>query len=365
MPGLVAGRCRYVDRLSGARRYSNTIRLPRLLVAALLLCVPASVSAQEKAKTPPEGSQLPADENMCAMCHNEADIWEGETAHLFIPKDKLEQDVHWLKGVNCHDCHGGDPKSTEVNDAHAVENGFLAIESKDAQVKDKAREALRLRCNTCHEQQQLLLMAGVHGKAGPRDAQGRGTLLDCSGCHGEVSHHLLPSTDTGSPVFLDNQVKTCGGCHEKDLASYTTSVHGRGLYALGLLVTASCADCHGSHGIFRPMHQKSTLNPANVAETCGACHRYIRERLAASVHGQPGAPEKEGDGVAVGGTTKERPTCTSCHRGHATDPKEAAFRHELPFECGNCHLEMSHQYGLSMHGQLSELGYGPAANCAD
>lgn len=337
-----------------------------VLGVAVLLVAPAMARAQEDPKPPPpEGSQLPQDENICAMCHNEADMWEGETAHLHIPRDKLDEDVHWLKGVNCHDCHGGDPETSEINSAHAIENGFLVIGDSDPELQAKAREALKQRCDSCHEQQKLALFAGVHSKAGPHDPQGRGTLLECAECHGEVSHHLLPSTDSRSPMFLDNQVTTCGGCHEKDLDTYRASVHGHGLYASGLLVTASCADCHGSHGIFRPLHQKSTLNHANVAETCGSCHRFISERLAASVHGRVNGVGHDADRVAPGGRSKETPTCTSCHQGHGLDPKLVEFRHTLPFQCGNCHSEMSHQYALSMHGQLSELGYGPAANCAD
>lgn len=361
MPGLRADRCMDGSRVPNDRWHTVMVCLMRFLLGIALISAPHVVAAQEPSPPPPEGSQLPPDENMCAMCHNEADIWEGETAHLYIPRDQLDEDVHWKKGVNCHDCHGGNPQSPDINDAHAIENGFLAIGSKDAEIKAKALETLKQRCSTCHQQQKLALIAGVHSKAGPRDAQGRGTLLDCSACHGQVSHHLLPSSDSRSPMFLDNQVKICGGCHEKDLASYRKSVHGHGLYASGLLVTASCADCHGSHGIFRPLHQRSTLNHANVAKTCGKCHRFISERLARSVHGA----DVDVDQVALGGKSTEKPTCTSCHKGHALNPTGEEFRHELPFECGNCHGEMSHQYALSMHGQLSELGYGPAANCAD
>jgi cytochrome b subunit of formate dehydrogenase len=33
--------------------------------------------------------------------------------------------------------------------------------------------------------------------------------------------------------------------------------------------------------------------------------------------------------------------------------------------CGDCHKELSHQFTLSVHGALTELGYGAAAKCAD
>ena len=47
----------------------------------------------------------------------------------------------------------------------------------------------------------------------------------------------LTTRDPAS-VFLDNQVKTCGGCHEEYLGTYLKSVHGEGMSKLGLLVTA-------------------------------------------------------------------------------------------------------------------------------
>ena len=31
---------------------------------------------------PPTGSQLPSDENRCAACHGERDLWEGDTLRL-------------------------------------------------------------------------------------------------------------------------------------------------------------------------------------------------------------------------------------------------------------------------------------------
>ena len=37
----------------------------------------------------------------------------------------------------------------------------------------------------------------------------------------------------------------------------------------------------------------------------------------------------------------------------------------LPNLCGNCHAELSSRYEMSIHGELTELGYQPAANCFD
>jgi hypothetical protein len=150
------------------------------------------------------------------------------------------------------------------------------------------------------------------------------------------------------------------------MATYKDSVHGRGLYKMGLTKTAVCADCHGSHGIYYPVQTRSTLNPSRVAETCGKCHRFIAERLHRSVHGGEGGPGTLALRAAPGGKKHERPSCTSCHQGHdLADPESARFRLELPNRCGNCHAALSHYYAMSMHGELTELGYGPGAKCSD
>ncbi len=70
--------------------------------------------------------------------------------------------------------------------------------------------------------------------------------------------------------------------------------------------------------------------------------------------------------VAPGGKTFQQPSCTSCHQGHEIRlAASARFRRELPNLCGNCHADLSSRYAMSIHGELTELGYQPAANCFD
>ena len=143
-------------------------------------------------------------------------------------------------------------------------------------------------------------------------------------------------------------------------------MHGFGLFESGLVSSAVCSDCHGTHGIFSAADNRSTLWPTKVAQTCGECHRFIEERLQKSVHG-PVAETANGEKrAAPGGVITDKPTCTSCHQGHdLPDPRSAAFRLELPYRCGNCHVDLSKGYAMSLHGQLTELGHSPAAKCSD
>lgn len=323
----------------------------------------AEAPVKAAALPPFKGSQVPVEQNQCLTCHGDSDLWDAANRRLYIPKDKLAEDVHFARGVNCHDCHGGNYQEPDLRMAHAVEDGFR-------QPLSEVRKA----CVHCHKQQYAQLNESVHGKAGEqRDELGRGTPLECSKCHGPVSHYLIASRDARSPLFPDNQVHTCDNCHRQrletyknDLDTYRSGVHGHGLYKSGLQVTAVCADCHGSHGIYYASNSKSTLHPTRVAETCGKCHRFIEERLQKSVHARGNGAGAPADRQAPGGKGRRKPSCTDCHQGHdQVHPESAAFRQELPHRCGNCHANLSTSYAMSLHGQLTELGYGPAAKCSD
>ena len=135
-------------------------------------------------------------------------------------------------------------------------------------------------------------------------------------------------------------------------------------------MTAGCADCHGSHGIYDASDRRSTLHPTRVAATCGKCHHDIEEKLQASVHASAGGPggiaQRSAPGANFSGNGNRKPSCTDCHQGHdQPNPHTVAFREQLPYRCGNCHNNLSSTYGMSIHGELTELGYGPAAKCSD
>ena len=318
---------------------------------------PASARSDEEAVAgapvliPPTGTQIAPEANHCATCHTESALWDDEHQRLFIQPEILEHDVHRQKGVACSNCHGGDPASTNFAEAHV---GLVPISE------------LRNRCAICHKDQRLALVKGVHAKAGEKDDRGRGLPLDCGKCHGTNPHAIFAARDQRSPVYLNNQVRTCGSCHSEDQKTYEMTVHGRGLNESGLTVTAVCADCHGAHGIYYAADRRSTLHVANVAATCSKCHQFIEARLEKSVHGRGTGLGAATDQPAAGGKIKRRPSCTDCHQGHHLLRSDVAeFRLGLANSCGNCHADLSSRYALSMHGELTHQGLAAAAECAD
>lgn len=259
---------------------------------------------------PLAGSHLPLEQNSCATCHGEQALWDGANSRLFVSLEPLVDDVHWKNGVNCHDCHGGDPGSLKFPQAHATQ-----VDSAQSQ---------------------------------------------------SLSFQPLLSQPGRTPARLEALVQVCGRCHAKAAETFQVSVHGHGLRQSGLVVTAVCTDCHGQHGIYRAVDPRSTLHAANVGATCAKCHRFIEERLQQSVHGRAGTPPDNAEKPAVDDEAKRRPGCTDCHQGHdRPHPRSTAFRVGLPDSCGNCHADLLNSYTRSLHGQLTELGYVPAAKCSD
>lgn len=259
---------------------------------------------------PLAGSQLPPEQNSCATCHGEKDLWDGDNLRLFVHLGQLADDVHWKHGVNCHDCHGGDPGTLNFQQAHATE--VDAAQSQAVPFRPELSEQSR------------------------------------------------------TPARLETTVAVCGRCHQQAAGSYLVSVHGHGLQQSGLVVTAVCTDCHSSHGIYPAADPQSTLYADNVDATCATCHRFIRERLQQSVHGQAADLPAKADESALSSDTRRKPNCTDCHSGHdLPHPRSSAYRLGLPDRCGSCHADLTNSYTRSLHGELTELGYLPAAKCSD
>jgi cytochrome b subunit of formate dehydrogenase/nitrate/TMAO reductase-like tetraheme cytochrome c subunit len=286
----------------------------------------------------------------CGDCHEEQMLGLRKGAHAHAGSKDASGSAAVL---GCASCHGGK--------AH----GMLPVRDSRSPV---ALDNQVGTCGDCHKEQMLELRKGVHAHAGSKAADGSGMALSCTACHGGKAHDILPVRDSRAAVFLDNQVRTCGDCHEKYLATYQETVHGKGLSESGLTVVAVCADCHGDHGIYYAADRRSALHPSNVAKTCGECHRFVEERLEKSVHGSAHVRAKVVDkGSSVAAQKWRRPaSCSDCHKGHQLlDPRLTPFRLQLANRCGNCHPDRSSRYGMSLHGQLTNLGYGPAAECAD
>ena len=189
----------------------------------------------------------------------------------------------------------------------------------------------------------------------------------CADCHSP--HGTQAKLDSTSPTFSRNIPTLCAKCHQegqKAAARYTgkqehivdhyrESIHGKGLLQSGLTVTANCADCHTSHHELPADDPRSSVNRANIAETCAQCHRGIYEQFTASVHS-----------TKVTKSGKPLPECADCHSAHSIQRTDRSdFRLEIMDQCGRCHKQITEAYFDTFHGKVSKLGYLKTAKCYD
>ncbi len=220
-------------------------------------------------------------------------------------------------------------------------------------------------CSKCHPKETRSYEGGIHGM---RKKMGDPLAPSCGDCHGRA-HRVLPAGDPASPVHPLNISRTCGNCHAKPeivernkaklegrVKNYWESVHGKGLKKAGLVVSATCADCHGSHGILPSANPRSPTNPANLEDLCEKCHLGLKAKLEKSVHGRA---RREGNTKA--------PTCQSCHESHKilSTQRRSGFPMKTPGKCGHCHPKEYKSYLMSFHGKATRFGMASAALCID
>ncbi len=289
------------------------------------------------------------DSDTCVDCH------EFSSMNYRI-QDNLYNSIH--ADLECQDCHGN------MNTyPHATNSEYLA--GNDG-------------CRSCHEDEAEDYT--MHG----RDRVGESTdIPNCASCHGD--HNILPQKNKNSSVQSSNLRKTCGKCHENldlikkyELLSnhpiklYENSVHGKTSEG-GIYVAANCRDCHASEGnshkIYSPNNPESSINHFTIPETCGKCHRGIKNDYLDGIHGQL---------VKMGNT--DAPVCIDCHGEHGilspSDPRSPVSKSRVAEStCTPCHesTRLNEKYGVptgqissfidSYHGLKSKSGDTKVANC--
>jgi cytochrome b subunit of formate dehydrogenase len=280
----------------------------------------------------------------CLTCHSDQDltmIRGGEAVSLFIDEASHEGSAH--ADTACAQCHTG----VTVAQERACETIVSAVD-----------------CSICHAEQVTEYQASTHGTLYAEDDPDAPTCQDC-----HAQHATLSSDVPTSPTYPRNVPRLCGECHrvgeqaatrihaEVDdiVGSYEDSVHGRALTESGLIVSATCADCHGAHSELPPDDPRASVNPDNIAGTCGTCHHGIEEEFRTSIH-WPDDPDPD----------LEYPTCEDCHASHTISRTvQPGFRTRMMDQCGRCHTDETETFFDTFHGKVSRLGAEGAAKCYD
>ena len=288
----------------------------------------------------------------CERCHANRDFLGGRPGRardtaLYVPPTILADTRH--RSLRCADCH------------RAYDAGY-----------PHSAEARVVPCETCHEAAGRDWAASIHAP----NAATSGDAPTCVGCHG--SHSVYGKEDRRSPTHALNVAATCGRCHADPgiigtyfstadkaqarvaVAQFHKTVHGGALTRDGLVVSATCNDCHGAHKVLPADSAESSVSRRNIPATCGACHAGITEVYDASAHGLA---------YAAGDTTesgKGAPVCVDCHSAHEiVRADQPEWFLGVVQECGDCHERLYETYFETYHGKVTHLGSTLAATCSD
>jgi len=284
-------------------------------------------------------------DHYCIQCHEKKDLTrtreDGTIDSLYVDMDSIEHSVHG-QTISCVKCHTN------------VSKGKYPVCKKSGKID----------CSICHVDVADRFNESIHGQLMQKEDANAPT---CTNCHGE--HNILAKTDLNSPTFTRNIPTLCAQCHREGekaavrytgpetqvIAHYTMSIHGKGLFESGLMVSAVCSDCHTPHESLPADNPKSSVYPANVGKTCANCHLGIYEDFKSSIHS-----------TDVSHTDKKLPVCNDCHRSHEIERVDRSdFRTEILEQCGHCHKEVTETYFDTYHGKVSKLGSARAAKCSD
>lgn len=378
-----------------ARRAAAGVAIGALSLGLLALgasAAPAARPASAPRAAPAAKPAEPAKDEDCLACHADRDLKRdrprpGRAASLHVDAAAVEGSTH--AGLGCVGCHTTATaphearlpavRCTECHDEVPAVLAGGAHGPRPAGAKEAAptcagchgshavQPAATLgveACAGCHQRQVDLYRASIHGRA---QRSGVTEAATCASCHG-TAHAALRHTDPRAATYHLNLPRTCAQCHaDPDLARrrnipvanvyqlYMDSIHGRAMTRSGLLVSANCSDCHGTHDIQPRGEPSSRVFRANIARTCGGCHAGVQAAYAQSIHGQK----------AVAGDSSA-PVCTDCHSAHQIRRVEAASAQlQAIQECGTCHDESLKTYRDTFHGKVTALGFTRVAKCAD
>jgi hypothetical protein len=276
-------------------------------LAAVALVARLAAAAEPK----PQPSGPRPMETSCVTCHLELDGAALEAAR------RGPEDVHFQKGLSCHDCHGGNP-------APGLDDPSIAHDEAKGWKGKPVRLQVPMLCARCHADADFMKRFDPHARVdqlseyrtsvhGKRNAAGDEKAAVCIDCHGV--HGIRPVADPRASVHPARVAETCARCHASEAvmkayglptqqyADYRTSVHARALYEKGDLSAPTCNDCHGSHGAVPP-------GVGSVANVCGSCHG--RE---ATLFRETEAKKKLDLSLCI--------RCVVCHDNHAVKPPTA------------------------------------------
>lgn len=239
----------------------------------------------------------------------------GRNVSMYVNINTLKRSVH--NGLECIKCH---PEAGGEDFEHA----FGELKMK------------KVSCSSCHNSSNRNYLQGMHGQA---QIKGDPHAPTCRECHGE-GHEMLSRLNPSSRTYKMNIPILCGKCHKEGapvargynvsehniVENYSQGIHGKGLFQSGLIVTATCNDCHGNHKVLPHTSPNSSVSSRNIANTCMKCHARI-EDVHVKVIDQELWEKKPGN----------IPACSDCHPPHKVKLEDRTLIEYADNNCLECH----------------------------
>lgn len=254
-----------------------------------------------KGHVAPANAQLNTD---CARCHTQkqCDTCHEEKGIVWSPKNGYGYDSNG----GCQSCHGS---SNLLKQNSGIAKSFQVIGVEDSVHRDITCQQCHadfryddkpsatklwnvnagIACGTCHQNPDIVKQENdrtvvaeyeksIHAQ---RIRQGDYNSATCGSCHGGHFIYSL-DTDAAKARMHSSALRVCARCHTEQYASYNDYYHGRA-YKEGAADAPACWQCHESHNVLPKADPASTVNPANVGETCGqqGCHKGSTEQFGA------------------------------------------------------------------------------------
>jgi cytochrome b subunit of formate dehydrogenase len=260
----------------------------------------------------------------CGQCHTDVQEHFVMSAHGVALKEKV------AKAPTCLDCHS-------------------TLYPSNIRATDEAQRKLQQEkmCMSCHGEKSSTSGVvsefihaydlSVHANA---LKNGNGNAANCVDCHS--SHDMQKGSHPDSKVNKKNIPSTCAQCHNSEVETYHSSIHGKA-FAKGNINSPVCTDCHGEHKILGAKDPNSPVSSLHVAEeVCSPCHTSVK---ISEKFGLPTGKLKTFNdsfhGLAVRAGSKEAANCASCHGYHdilpSSDPQSRVNKENLAATCGTCH----------------------------
>ncbi len=175
------------------------------------------------------------------------------------------------------------------------------------------------KCSYCHKTESMQFKASVH--AGE---------IECTDCHADADK----SHKKGFKSVVD-----CLSCHDK-MESFKNSVHQKAMFDKKNEVY-KCWECHTKHSILPKDDENSSVNKANLKNTCTKCHKGI---AGTGLFGKFAKFRISAHEKIYAGYDYSDKNCLNCHHGSVAHGE----KNLNPSNCNKCHNKNSFKFHTSL-----------------